>query len=137
MTGMDLAQLDTRKGAEEGFELQLAHPKTGEPLPGKITLLGQDSAVWQDRQAELVQRRVKRLALNKKNSASVAELEADSIELLVAGTVGWTGIALEGAEFPFSAANAQRLYTHYPWIREQAYEAVTDRGNFLPRSASS
>jgi hypothetical protein len=134
---MDLAQLDTRKGAEQGFELQLTHPQTGLPLAGRITLLGQDASAWQEKQAELIQRRVNRLQRNKKNTASVGDLENDSIELLVAVTVGWSGIAFEGQPFAWSPENAKKLYTDFAWIREQAYEAVNDRGNFLPRSASN
>lgn len=132
---MDLAALDTRKGAEQGYELQLVHPQTGAALPGKLTLLGADSSAWQDRQAELLQARVNRLAKNKKSVASVEELEHDSIELLVAVTTGWSGIVLGGAPFPWTPENARKLYAGYPWIREQAFEAVNDRGNFLPRSA--
>lgn len=134
---MDLAALDTRKGAEQGFELQLAHPQSGALLAGRITLQGQDAAAWQDRQKELLQARVNRLQRNKKSVASVDELEADAVELLVAVTTGWSGLAVDGAPYPFTAENARKLYTGYPWIREQAYEAVNDRGNFLPRSASS
>lgn len=134
---MDLDALDTRKGAEQGFELQLAHPQSGALLAGKLVLLGQDSAAWQEKQAELVQRRVNRLQRSKKTTASVAELEADSIELLAAVTAGWSGIVLKGEAIAYSAEKARWLYLSYPWVREQAYEAVNDRGNFLPRSASS
>lgn len=134
---MDLASLDTRQGAEQGMELQLKHPQTGDPLPCRITLLGADSDAWQNKQAELVQRRVNRLQRTKKNTASVADLEADSIELLCAVTAGWSGITLAGEDIPYSAEKAAWLYRGYPWIREQAYEAVNDRGNFLPRSATS
>src|SRR5690349_531358 len=121
---MDLSLLDTRKGAEQGFELTLTHPQTGADLPGRIRLLGQDSAAWQDKLRELVQRRVARLARNKKNVASMEELDADTIEQLAAVTQGWSGIAFGGADYPFSAENARKLYSDYPWIREQAYEAV-------------
>jgi hypothetical protein len=139
MTGksMDLAALDTRKGAEQGYELQLTHPQTGEVLPGKLQLLGADSAAWQEKQAELVQRRVNRLSRTKKNTATMAELDADSVELLAAVTQGWSGLAIGGADYAYNAENVVKLYRDFPWIREQAYEAVNDRGNFLPRSASS
>lgn len=134
---MDLASLDTRKGAEQGFELQLMHPTTGAPLPGKITVLGQDSAAWQDKLNEGVKRRVKRLERNRKNLLTMEELEAESIEQLAAVTTGWSGIMLAGEAIAWSPEKARWLYATYPWIREQVYEAVNDRGNFLPRSASS
>lgn len=134
---MDLAALDTRKGAEQGFELQLTHPQSGVPLAGRITLLGQDSQAWEDKLRELLKARVARLQRNRKNVASVEELEADAVEQLVAVTQGWSGLSFAGEAYAYTAENARKLYTGYPWIREQAYEAVNDRGNFLPRSASS
>lgn len=134
---MDLSTLDTRKGSEQGFELTLTHPQTGAALPGRITLLGQDSAAWEDKTRELMKGRVERLARNRKNRASLEEMEAETIDQLVAVTTGWSGIVLSGEAIPFSADKARWLYASYPWIREQAYEAVNDRGNFLPRSASS
>lgn len=134
---LDLAAFDTRKGAEAGMDLALTHPQTGATLPATLQLLGADSDAWHEKQAELLQARVNRLAKNKKNLASVEELEHDSIELLVAVTTGWRDLVLDGAPLAWNPENARRLYTRFPWIREQAFEAVNDRGNFLPRSATS
>ena len=44
----DLAKLDTAKVAEEGAELHVAHPTTGEDLGITITLIGTDSKTFRD-----------------------------------------------------------------------------------------
>lgn len=136
---LDLSALDTTRGAEQGAELQLSHPRSGELIPARISLLGADSSAWLDKHREFQRRRADRLNRTRKFVVSPEDLEAEQLELLVVATTGWdwSGITLEGEPVPaFSADAARRIYKRFGWVREQVDAFVQDRANFLPRSAS-
>ncbi len=126
---MDIARFDTQKGAEEGHRLQLKDP-FGEPLDVYITVKGMDSVTYQDAQLETV-RRYKDLPERKRKDPDL--IRAGVMELLADVTMGWENLQIDGAAYPFSRANALKLYGRFPWIREQVQQAVEDRANFLPR----
>ena len=124
----DLAKLDTAKVAEEGAELRVAHPTTGEDLGIKITLIGTDSKTFRD-----ISKIRATMALKKKTrEIDLDQNEQDSIELLARCTKGWSGITENGKDIPFSHENAVELYTKYLWLREQIDRFMADRSNFLP-----
>lgn len=129
---MDLAQLDSIKGADAGFELRLKNPKTGEPLPMTITLLGADSRVYQDAQRKQNRRRLLEAQQSRRMTLTPDAIEADALELLVAVTQAWSQCTFAGQAKECNPANARWLYTQFPWIREQVDQAVGDRANFLP-----
>jgi hypothetical protein len=140
---MDLASLDTQKAAEQGFELQLEDPFTGEPIAIWITVLGADSSAYQQLLREQNRRRTDLLAKRKQKMLSPEDIERDTIELLAAVTTGWRAgenVTLDGQPFPaFSRASARDLYSRpgMRWIAQQVDRAMGDRQNFLPRSAKS
>jgi hypothetical protein len=129
---MDLSTLDTRKGSDSGFELQLLHPTTREPLDAFITVLGKDGDAYQQKSAEIKRRRLGRLARGVESAAAVDLAEAEARELLAACTNGWKGIARDGQEIAFSESAAVRLYADFEWIYEQVDAAIHNRANFLP-----
>ena len=131
---MDLETLDTRKGADAGFELHLTHPRTGEALPMVINLLGADSRVYQDAQRTQNRRRLAEAQKVRRMTLTPEALEADALELLVAVTRGWSGFTQGGKAVDCTPQNVQRIYTEFPWIREQVDLAIGDRANFLPSS---
>ena len=124
----DLATLDTAKVAEEGAELRVAHPTTGEDLGITITLIGTDSKTFRD-----ISKIRATMALKKKTrEIDLDQNEQDSIELLARCTKGWSGITENGKDIPFSYENAVKIYTKYLWLREQIDRFMADRSNFLP-----
>ena len=124
----DLATLDTAKVAEEGAELRVAHPTTGEDLGISITLIGTDSKTFRD-----ISKIRATMALKKKTrEIDLDQNEQDSIELLARCTKGWSGITENGKDIPFNHENAVQLYTKYLWLREQIDRFMADRSNFLP-----
>ena len=124
----DLAKLDTAKVAEEGAELRVAHPTTGEDLGIKIVLIGTDSKTFRD-----ISKIRATMALKKKTrEIDLDQNEQDSIELLARCTKGWSGITENGKDIPFNHENAVELYTKYLWLREQIDRFMADRSNFLP-----
>ena len=97
-----------------------------------------------------------RLALEKRNTArglrefnkkGRAQLPEDADELieqqvdrLVAYTLGWTNLEMEGAAYAFTAENARKLYANnrYGWLRDQIDEALRTAENFIkPQSLTS
>lgn len=136
MERIDLSALDTRKGADGGFDLQLKHPGTGETLAGWVVRVrGYDSAAYQEILREHQRRRLER---SRAKRITVEELEAESLEAAAVLLVGWPdNFNLDGQPFAWSEANARTLLGRFPWIREQVETGAADRGNFLPRSAKT
>ena len=124
----DLATLDTSKVAEDGAELLVAHPTTGEDLGIKITLIGTDSKTFRD----ISKSRATASLKKKSREIDLDQNEQDSIELLARCTKGWSGITENGKDIPFGHENAVELYTKYLWLREQIDRFMADRSNFLP-----
>ena len=124
----DLAKLDTAKVAEEGAELRVTHPTTGEDLGITITLIGTDSKTFRD----ISKSRATASLKKKTREIDLDQNESDAVELLAKCTKGWTGITENGKEVAFSYDNAVQLYTKYLWLREQIDRFMADRANFLP-----
>lgn len=138
----DLSQLDTKSSAEEGSVMEVRHPTTQATLtddsgaPITIRLAGSDSDRAQRMQRANLNRRLK---TGGRRSAMVTaeELDVERLELLVACTLEWSGVALQGQEIECNAINARRVYSEVPWLREQAEDFVNDRANFLKASPKS
>lgn len=130
----DLASLDTVKGSNEGFDVQIYNPATNEDLGIVITVLGKDSDEFQKVGRAQQKKRMARLNKGGFRTGAILnpeEIEQDGIELLAACTKGWIGVVLEGKEIECNADNAVMLYKRFPWIKEQIDVAVGDRANFI------
>lgn len=134
---MDLKGLDTTKLADEGVSLTLKHPATGADLkdgdqPVQITVVGQDSKRYRDAQAKTSEKRLSSvLARGRRAKLSAAEVETDSLDLLVTCTIGFKNISLDKKPLECTPDNVRKLYTQFAWIREQVDEFINDRSNFL------
>lgn len=134
---IDLADLDTVKASNKPYRLALLHPATKRPIGGYINVLGQESDAFRDFNDERTNENLRVQYEATKNGKdipfrTIEEQRQRSIELLVACTVGFEDITLEGKSFEFSVPNAVTLYTRFPWIRKQVDDAVTDIANFMP-----
>jgi hypothetical protein len=140
MDKLDLDALDTKKGAEAGFEVQIMHPQTNAALPIWITVLGTDSDQYQTLMQKQQQRRADKMVRGRRLQLPASdEVEEDNLDLLAAVTKNWrTDCDLDGKPFPeFSSAAARSLYKRFRWMREQVESAIGDRANFLPKSAKA
>jgi hypothetical protein len=126
---MDLSTIDLTKSAEDGADLILEHPVTGEPLDIIITLAGTDSSSYRMKQKEIQNKRITKMARGKKADFSTSDEEA--CDLLAGCTLGWVGIVESGKDVEFSKSNAKDLYTKHLWIREQVDVFIGDRANFF------
>lgn len=137
--GMDLQALDTLALSNRGIEITIFNPKTDEDTDIKIRILGQDSdeyRKWQRKSAAQNMDTILRQATGggKKREAQETMIETAEEripEQLAATTLGWSGVIRDGAEFPYSRANAIWLYTNYPLVRDQVLAAQRERSNFL------
>ena len=121
---MDLSTLDVKKGANEGAELKLLHPVSGEDTGIRISVVGRDSDLYQQELRRIQNSRIRKGVVT---SAS----RDDGVELLAKCTTGWDGVEEKGSVLEFSEENAKRVYKAYPWIREQVELFMGDRSNFL------
>lgn len=132
---MDLANIDLQAAAENGIDVTLQHPVTGEYLSDEngdhlvITVLGKDSEVWQNAAKRINTRNANRY--KGKNVPSSA-LENALYEILSECTVVWTkNIEFNGETLKCNKENAQMLYEKRNWIAEQLVEAAGDRASYF------
>lgn len=127
----DFASRDVAAKAEEGAELEVLDPVTGEAVGAYITLAGADSVVHRKAVANISKRRFNNQKGFRNKGFDPERMEAESIEILAACTLSWKGVTLEGAALPCSRDNAIKMYTRFPWLREQVEAFISDRSEYL------
>ena len=127
----DFATRDVAAKAEVGAELEVLDPITSEPVGAYITLAGADSTIHRKAAANVSKRRFNSQKGFRSKSFDVEKMEAESIEILAACTLSWKGVTLEGAALPCSRDNAIKMYTRFPWLREQVEAFISDRSEYL------
>jgi len=132
---MDLAGIDLQAAADEGVEINLQHPATGEYLRDEagefltITILGKDSTTWQNAAKRVNTRNSSRY---KDRKIPTAAIEAALYEILAECTYKWSkNIEFDGAVLKCTKENASMLYEKRNWIAEQLMEAAADRSNYF------
>tara|TARA_R110002051_G_scaffold324424_2_gene421627 strand:+ start:24062 stop:24481 length:420 start_codon:yes stop_codon:yes gene_type:complete len=137
---MDLSNLNVVEKANTGEVLKLLHPVTGEILNDAgekcadkkdvkcffVKVLGADSDLYRN----VVKRRLERLQNKKSKKIDMDESEAKGIDLLAKCTLDCYLIE-DGKPIEFSKNEMVRLYTKYPWLREQVDKFIDERENFL------
>jgi len=132
---MDLANIDLQAFAEQGIEVRLQHPSTGEFLvddDGKsvtITVLGKDSELWQSTAKRV---NAKNAARYKDRKIPASALENALYEILAECTVDWSeSIEFNGEQLKCNKENALMLYEKRNWIAEQLIEEAADRSAYF------
>lgn len=131
---MDLNDFNLAEKAEQGAELYLEHPGTGEGLESNgqkwtIRLAGTDSKQYRNKSREIQNRRLNKIAKGRKADFGGTDLEA--CELLASCTLGFVGLQKGGETLEFSYDAAVDLYMTQLWIREQVDTFVGERSNFF------
>lgn len=130
-TPFDFASRDVAAKAEEGAELEVLDPVTGEAVGVYIVLAGADSSVHRKATASLSKRRLNGQKGFRNKGWDPEKMEAESIEILAACTLSWKGVLVDGAPLPCSRDNAIKMYTRFPWLREQVEQFISDRSEYL------
>jgi hypothetical protein len=128
---MDLASLDLTKASNDGAWITLKHPATGEDLSGKIKVVGKDSTKFVQLSDEYRRKTLEDMKSNKTMAQKMESAQEQSDAILVACTIDWEGMMLDGKDLPFSEFNVKMVYERFKWIKEQIDVAIADRANFL------
>jgi len=114
---------------EEGNELKILHPGTGEPIGITMRVAGPDSKRQKSANSGIIAERAE-MRIRK---ITGARLEDESIRTAAASVMSWTGVVDNGVEISYSPSAALSLLTKYPFIREQVQVYSSDRANFLKK----
>ncbi len=131
---IDLSSIDTVKGSNEGFDVQIYHPGTNEDLGITIHVLGKDSDEFiKVSRAQSKKRLAKMTKGGFRNTSTVPveEIDQDAIALLAACTKSWKGVIVDGKAVECTPENVAMIYERFPWIKEQVDTAIGDRANFI------
>lgn len=128
---MDLASLDLTKASNDGAWITLKHPATGEELSGKIKVVGKDSTKFIQLSEEFRRKTLEDMKSTKTMAQRMESAQEQSDAVLVACTIDWEGMMLDGKDLPFTEANVKMIYKRFNWIKEQIDVAIADRANFL------
>lgn len=126
---MDISTLNTKKGAEKGAFMQLAHPITGAPLvdddgePVGLYLRGSE--------APTVQKKLR--AMQK---ATMSGGEQTGMEYVCSLVVGVQGLDRDGRPLTTSRADLEFLFDQSDAFVEQVVAFARDRANFFGQTAS-
>lgn len=136
---MDIGKINLAERSEQGADLELEDPITGEKgkqadgSPVTIRVMGMDSAAFRNKHREIQSRRMAKIARGKKPDYA-GNSDDEAAELLVACTIGWNGIEVNGEVLAFTPKAARDLYLDHHWIREQVDQFIGDRANFFTMS---
>jgi len=122
--------IDDIKVVENGTNMQIVHPTTGEPLydeenkPVTLELVGQDSDIYRKISNRITNKRAKM----RPGRLTAERIESDTLEIIEACTTGWSNNLVLNGEQP---QTAKEIYQRRKWLREQAEQHIHDRANYL------
>lgn len=138
---LDLSTIDTVAACNKGFEVELKHPATNEPLGLYWTVLGSESDAFREFIKETLNTRIRKEAMAKKRGKDLEirtmdEAEAETIDLLTVCSLGWRSgdkptLKFSGEDLAFNVPNVRKVLQTLPWIRKQLDEAIGDLENFM------
>ena len=116
--------------ADAGADLVVLDPGTLEPTDVVITLAGQDSKAWRRATREAGRRAMD--SVRDGGGRKALELtESNGTFVLARATLAWKNVELDGKQLECTQANAEMLYSTFPWLREQVDRFVGDRSRFF------
>jgi hypothetical protein len=128
----DLASLDALKSnQDDGVELKIKHPVSGDPIGLTLRVAGYESDA-----VKKVQRRQANERLRKRASKITAEeIERNAREVVAASVLSWKGdddFRLDGQPLPECNKDAvDGLLRRFPFIGSQIDDFASDQSNFL------
>lgn len=142
---LDMSQLDTRAPANEGANIELENPFTGEPLedddgkPYYIEIFGGDSDKVQEQLRRIADRRLERIQKKRTIETDSTVGRKDDINTLALATKSWYIMPVDGETLECNEHTAKRLYSdkRFPWIFEQLEKAIGDRKRFFKKNSAT
>jgi len=128
---LDLATFDSLTEAQEdGIDVHIEHPGTGEPIGITIRVAGPDS----ERQRKAYRRLADARLRAGRKKVTPESLEDDALTLLARSLISWKfapGVTIGGDVPEFGVDEAKALFLRFPFIREQVDAAAGSRAGFL------
>lgn len=129
-----LGSFNTKISANNGVDIDIPNPVTGEPTGFVITILGKDSDRYRKTEAEQRERAIRAANTTGTFRMSPEAIEANATELIVACVKGWTGLVdEEEKEIPFTVDTLKNLLKESPYVREVLDRNIADRSLFAVR----
>ena len=123
---MELNKLATRALHEQGVEVRIKCPSTGEETDFYIKIIGPDSKEWRKYdKAELrglIERQGKEFTAEELLEREIAKIESI--------TIGWRGLTDDGKEVPFTKKACRKLYEDAPHVMDQVDVFAGKKVNF-------
>lgn len=130
---MDISLFDTKSLSDSGSWLDIVDFDFVTPIGCSILVLGPDSdpaVKIADEEEKATQQRMFDSFSGKKTAEDEETRTEKDIRKAVRITKDWKDIEWDGAEFPYSEANAEKLYRYVPHIRMQVLTYYSNRLNF-------
>lgn len=128
---MDLNTLDLTKASNAGTWYTLKHPVTSKDLPMKIKIIGKDSDKFVQLSEDFRRSSLEDMKANKTTEQRIQTSKEYGDALLVACTIEWQGIELDGKKLECNPENVKLVYQRFAWIKEQVDTAIADRSLFI------
>jgi hypothetical protein len=122
---MDIKQLNTADSHDAGSEINI-RDQFGKLTDCFITVVGMDSKIWRQIEADRNRRLVAKLI-----KPDDAAQESDSAETLAKATIAWRGFTDGESQYDFSQEKAVLLYRSAPYIADQVDRFIGKRANFI------
>jgi hypothetical protein len=115
---MDLNSLDLTKSSNDD-------------LPMKIKVIGKDSDKFIKLSEDFRRSTLEDMKSNKTVEQRIKTSKEYGDTLLIACTLEWQGIELDGKKLDCTQENIGLVYQRFAWIKEQVDTAIADRANFI------
>jgi hypothetical protein len=109
----------------EEVEVKITHPVTKEETDIVFTVSGTDSKAYRQSVRDVMVRRM------ANTDAPASELEDDEIEILAHCTKSFRGLTIDGKEPEQSLEGFIKIYSEFPWIKEQVDKFIGKKSNFF------
>lgn len=140
---MDISKINIIKAANEGIDVDIVNPATGEKTDLKIKVTGAMSTAYKDDMILLLADIEDFKEQNKPDDKASRKVKAEyeiklnkfddelTAKFLAKYTIDWSGMEENGKPVKFSTKEAERIYYEYPIIRGQVQKAMMDISNFI------
>jgi hypothetical protein len=109
----------------EEVEVNITHPITKEETDIFFIVTGMDSKEYRQITRDVMVRRM------ANTDAPTSELDDDEIEILAHCTKGFKGLTIDGEEPEKSLDGFTKIYSEFPWIKEQVTNFISKKSNFF------
>lgn len=128
MSSTDLSAFDDlSKLQDDGIDVPILHPASGDALGITIRVAGPDSTRQRQARQAIMNKRLQR----RNQRMRATDIEDENIAVLARSILSWSGVKVSGAELDCNVENAENVLRRFPFIREQIEQAAGDRAGFL------